>query len=133
VTARALQGDDAPRDVNVAVLFESYDFDRYLALQESLCQVLGTQRVDLVVLNWANAALKLNALLERVLLYASDATEAEELIAQALFEYDDYRRFNAEYQAEFGRRCQEGLSMAERRLNRERVDALLSALDGAMG
>lgn len=133
VTARALGEGDAPRDVDVAVLFDSYCFERYLSLQESLCQALGTQRVDLVVLNRANAALKLNALLEGELLYVRSDIEAEDVIAQALFEYDDYRRFKTEYQAEFERRCREGLSMAERRLSRERVDASLSALDEAMG
>jgi uncharacterized protein YutE (UPF0331/DUF86 family)/predicted nucleotidyltransferase len=121
------------RDVDVAVLFDSYHFDRYLTLQESLCQVLGTRRVDLVVLNRANAALKLDALLDGELLYAREPTEAAEAIAQALFEYDDYHRFKAEYQAEFERRCREGLSMAERQLNRERVVALLSVLDEAVG
>jgi uncharacterized protein YutE (UPF0331/DUF86 family)/predicted nucleotidyltransferase len=122
-----------PGDVDVAVLFDSYDFDHYLALQESLCRMLGTQRVDLVVLNRANAALKLSALLGGELLYAREPTEPEDVIAQAFFEYDDYRRFKAEYQLEFERRSQEGLSMAERQLNRERVDALLSLLDEAVG
>lgn len=121
-----------PRDVDVAVLFEPYSFDRYLALQEALCQVLGTRQVDLVVLNRANAVLKLNALLEGVLLYARDASEAGDFVAQALFEYDDYRRFKAEYEVQFGQRCREGLSVAERRLNRERVEALLSTLDEAV-
>ncbi len=123
----------APRDVDVAVLFDSYHMDRYLALQESLCRVLGTQRVDLVVLNRANAPLRLSALLGGELLYARTPAEVEEAIAQALFDYDDYRRFEAEYRDEFERRCQEGLSMAERQLNRERVESLLSVLDAAVG
>ncbi len=122
-----------PRDVDVAVLFDAYDFDRYLALRESLCRALGTQRVDLVVLNRANAALKLDALLGGELLYSREPTEAENATALALFEYDDYRRFKAEYQAEFERRCREGLSMADRHLNRERLDTLLSSLDEALG
>jgi len=128
-----VRGGRTPRDVDVAVLFEPYNFDRYLALQEALCQALGTRQVDLVVLNRANAVLKLNALLEGVLLYARDANEAGDFVAQALFEYDDYRRFKAEYEVQFGQRCQEGLSVAERRLNRERVETLLSTLDEAVG
>jgi uncharacterized protein YutE (UPF0331/DUF86 family)/predicted nucleotidyltransferase len=122
-----------PRDVDVAVLFDTYDFDRYLSLQESLCGVLGTQRVDLVVLNRANAALKLGALLDGELLYVRGPTELGDVIAQAFFEYDDYRRFKAEYQMEFQRRSVEGLSMSERQLNRERVHGLLSVLDEAVG
>lgn len=125
--------DRTPRDLDVAVLFDSYQFDRFIALQESLCRALGTQRVDVVVLNRAGVILKLEALLEGELLYAREPTEPEEAIAQAIFEYADFRRFKAEYQAEFKRRCQEGLSVAERQLNRERVDALLSTLDEAVG
>lgn len=127
------RGDETPRDVDVAVLFDSYSFDRYLALQEALCQALGTQQVDLVVLNRANAALQLNALLEGALLYARNPDEVGEFVTQALFDYDDYRRFKAEYERQFRERCQEGLSMAERRLSRERVQALLSTLDEAVG
>jgi uncharacterized protein YutE (UPF0331/DUF86 family)/predicted nucleotidyltransferase len=122
-----------PRDVDVAVLLDSYHFDHYLALQESLCQMLGTQQVDLVVLNQANAALKLSALLDGELLYARAPIELEDAIAQAVFEYEDYHRFKAEYQIQFERRSQEGLSMAERQLSRDRVDALLSSLDEAVG
>ena len=44
------------RDMDVAALFDSFHFDRYLTLQGSLCQALGTRRVDLVVLNRADAA-----------------------------------------------------------------------------
>ncbi len=126
------RGDGAPRDVDVAVLFERYSFDRYLALQEALCQALGTRQVDLVVLNRANAVLKLNALLEGVQLYTRDASQVPDFVAQVLFEYDDYRHFKAEYDLQFEQRCQEGLSMSERQLNRERVQILLSALDEAV-
>jgi predicted nucleotidyltransferase len=96
-----------PRDVDVSVLFDSYHFDHYLTLRESLCQMLGTQQVDLVVLNRANAALKLSALVDGELLYARAPTELEGAIAQAVFEYEDYLRFKAEYKIQFERRSQD--------------------------
>jgi len=126
------KGDEAPRDVDVAVLFDLYSFDRYLALQERLCQALGTRQVDLLVLNRANAVLKLSALLEGIQLYTRDDNQGQDFVVQALFEYDDYRHFKAEYDRQFEQRCQEGLSMSERQLNRERVQILLSQLDEAV-
>jgi uncharacterized protein YutE (UPF0331/DUF86 family)/predicted nucleotidyltransferase len=120
------------RDVDLAVWFKAYTFERYLQTLETVCQVLGTSRVDLVVLNRANAALKLRALLEgRLILAASPLTRAE-VVAEALFEYEDYRRFMAGYRQYLARRCEEGLSMAPRRLDRERVEGYLSTLDDAV-
>ena len=52
--------------------------------------------------------------------------------AEVLFEYEDYRKFAAEYRRHLNRRCQEGLSVAERRVDRERVEAYLSTLDEAV-
>ena len=51
------------RDVDLAVMFREYSFERYLETLEATCRALETNRVDLVVLNRANALLKLRALL----------------------------------------------------------------------
>ncbi len=120
------------RDVDLAVLFREYDFERYLETLETACRALETSRVDLVVLNRANAPLKLRALLEGKLVFAKTPMAHAEAVAEALFEYEDYRRFMAEYRLLLGRRCQEGLSVAERRADRERVEGYLSTLDEAV-
>jgi uncharacterized protein YutE (UPF0331/DUF86 family)/predicted nucleotidyltransferase len=120
------------RDVDLGVWFEEYSFERYLRALELAQQVLGTGRVDLVVLNRVSAPLKLRALLEGRLLYAATPTAPVELAAEALWEYEDYRWFMAEYRRQLSRRCQEGLSVAARRMDRERVEGYLSTLDAAM-
>lgn len=75
------------RDVDLGVWFEEYSFERYLRALELAQQVLGTGRVDLVVLKRVSAPLKLRALLEGRLLYAATPTAPVELAAEALWEY----------------------------------------------
>ncbi|MFQ6015819.1 MAG: HepT-like ribonuclease domain-containing protein [Anaerolineae bacterium] len=120
------------RDVDLAVLFREYSFQRYLDTLEATCQALGTRRVDLVVLNRANALLKLRALLAGKLIFAETPTTQAEAVAEALFEYQDYRQFMAQYRELLDWRCQEGLSVTARRLDRERVEGYLSTLDEAV-
>lgn len=120
------------RDVDVAVWFREYSFDRYLEILERAQRALETPHVDLVVLNRANAPLKLRALLEGKLVVAETPMVPVEVLAEALFEYDDYRRFIAEYRHCFARRSREGLSAVERKVDRDRVESYLSSLDAAV-
>jgi uncharacterized protein YutE (UPF0331/DUF86 family)/predicted nucleotidyltransferase len=120
------------QDVDLAVLFKEYSFEGYLDTLEAACRTLGTRRVDLVVLNRANARLKLQALLEGRLCFAETPEVWAETVAEALFEYEDYRHFMAQYRPLLDQRCQEGLSVADRRVDRERVQGHLSALDEAV-
>ena len=105
------------RDVDVAVLFSEYSFERYLETLEATCRALGMRGVDLVVLNRANPLLKLRALLGGKLLFAETPMAQAEAVAETLFEYEDYRRFMAEYRQYLDWRCQEGLSVAARRVD----------------
>jgi len=120
------------RDVDLAVLFSDYRFERYIEILELARRILRVGSVDVTVLNQANAPLKLRALLEGRLLFAETATAHAEAVAEALFEYDDFRWFMAEYRRHLARRCQEGLSVADRRVDRERMEGHLSALDEAV-
>lgn len=120
------------RDVDIAILFREYSFERYLQTLESTQQALGTTEIDLVVLNRTNALLKLDALLEGELLFAEHETTRAEIVAEALFEYDDFQRFLGEYRRVLHLRCQKGLSMNGRTLNRVRVETHLSTLDDAL-
>lgn len=79
------------RDVDLAVWFSEYSFERYVETLEATCRALGTRREDLVVLNRANTLLKLRALLEGKLLFAETPMAQVEAVAETLFEYEDYR------------------------------------------
>jgi uncharacterized protein YutE (UPF0331/DUF86 family)/predicted nucleotidyltransferase len=127
-------GPTPARDVDIAVLFAHYSFADYLALKERLSEVLGVKadELDLVVLDRANPRLKLEALLKGAPLFIADAKALDEFSLEALFEYDEYRRFKREYLDRLGERLKEGLSMAERKLDRERVEGYLSKLDEAV-
>lgn len=120
------------RDVDLAVLFKEYNFERYLAILEAACQALETRQVDLIVLNRANPRLKLRALWEGKLLFAETPEAWVETVTEALFEYEDYQQFMAQYRPLLDRRCQEGLSVTNRDMDRERVEGHLSTLDEAM-
>ncbi len=120
------------RDVDLAVWFRAYSFENYLGAFEAACQALGTRQVDLVVLNRANALLTLRSLLTGVVLFAATPTIWTDAVIETLKAYDDYRHFLAHYRQLLAQRCHEGLSVAERRLDPQRVEGHLSTLDEAV-
>jgi len=120
------------RDIDLAVLFKRYSFEGYLETVETACRALGTRRVDLVVLNRANARLKLQTLLEGRLVFAEAPGTWTATVAEALCEYGDYEQFMVHYRRLFDQRCREGLSVADRRIDQARVEGHLSTLDEAV-
>jgi uncharacterized protein YutE (UPF0331/DUF86 family)/predicted nucleotidyltransferase len=120
------------RDVDLAVWFRHYSFEKYLQTAELASEALGTGRVHLLALDLASAPLKLRVLLGGRPLFAESPMTLAEGVAEALFEYEDHRWFMRHYRPLLHRRCQEGLSMAERKVDRERVEGHLSALDEAV-
>ena len=120
------------RDIDLAVLFSEYHFDRYIEVRELARRILRVDSVDVTVLNRSNALLKLRAFLEGECVFAETATAYTGAVAQALFEYDDLRRFMTEYRWHLAQRCEEGLSVADREVDRERIEGHLSTLDEAM-
>jgi uncharacterized protein YutE (UPF0331/DUF86 family) len=120
------------RDIDLAVWFRSYSFEKYVATFEAACQALGTRQVDLVVMNRSNALLTLRALLSGVVLYAATPTVWTDAVVEALRAYDDYSHFLSHYRQLLGQRCREGLSVAERRLDPLRIESHLSTLDDAV-
>jgi len=120
------------RDVDLAVWFRHYSFEKYLQMEELASEALGTGRVHILALDLASPPLKLRALLGGRPLFAESPMTLAEGVAEALFEYEDHRWFMRQYRPLLHRRCQEGLSMAERKVDRERVEGHLSALDEAV-
>lgn len=129
-TARAAP----PCDIDIAVQFAPYNFEAYLMLRERLSKLLDVKAddLDLVVLNRANPRLKMEALLKGNPLFVGSQQALDEFAADAFFEYEDYRWFKREYTECLAGRVEEGLSMAERQLNRERVEGYLSKMDEAV-
>ena len=127
-------GTPSFRDIDIAVQMSPYSFDAYLRLNERLSKVLGvkTDDIDLVVLNRANPRLKMEALLKGDPLFVANWGALNEFAAHAFFEYEDYRWFKRGYMECLTGRVKKGLSMAERRLDRERVEGYLSTMDEAV-
>jgi uncharacterized protein YutE (UPF0331/DUF86 family)/predicted nucleotidyltransferase len=120
------------RDIDLAVWFSEYTFERYLKTLEVASRSLGTSRVHLVALNRVGAPLKLRALLQGRTVFAETPAARTEALEEALFEYQDYCHLMTHYRPLFDRRCEEGLSVAERRMDCDRIDAYLSTLDHAV-
>lgn len=122
---------EEPRDVDIAVYLDRNGFEIYNTLRERLAEALGVKSddLDLVVLNRANPRFKLEAGLKGLPLFTAGLEVLTDFIAEALFEYEDYKRFKREYTQLLGQRVEKGLSMAERKLDRERVEGYLSKLD----
>jgi uncharacterized protein YutE (UPF0331/DUF86 family)/predicted nucleotidyltransferase len=76
------------RDIDIGVWFEKYSFAEYLRTWELASRILGPRRVDVVVLNRANARLKLSALLGGRLLLAATPTTLAEIVTDAVRGYD---------------------------------------------
>lgn len=122
------------RDVDIAVQFTPYSFDSYLILRERLSKVLDmkTDDLDLVVLNRANPRLKMEVLLKGDPLFVASWQALDEFAAHAFFEYEDYRLFKRGYMECLTGRLEKGMSMAERQVDRERVEGYLSTMDEAV-
>lgn len=116
-------------DIDVAVLFSSYDFERYLEALFALNKAIKQKNVDLVVLNLVHPALKMEALLKGILLYCISPEAFARFSVTTFFDYDDYSFFKKEFRNCLQRRSREGFSVAERKLNRERIETYLSKMD----
>ncbi|HSW09524.1 MAG TPA: HepT-like ribonuclease domain-containing protein [Bacillota bacterium] len=123
-----------PRDLDIAVSFERYDFAAYLDLQERLHTILTApqDRLDLVLLDRCGPLLQLQVVLAGFPLYIADRRLLDDFLQDAMFDYEDFQRFRREFRRELERRLGEGLSMAERKMDRNRVETYLSQLDEAL-
>ncbi|MDI6793270.1 MAG: nucleotidyltransferase domain-containing protein [bacterium] len=119
------------RDIDIAVLFSDYDFDKYINTYEDLCRLLKTRDIDLVVLNRSNPAIKMEALLKGIMLFFKDEQNLAKFGINTFFEYEDYLGFKREYLENLKLKIKEGISVAQRSLNRERIRTYLSELTEA--
>lgn len=122
---------EEPRDIDIAVLFSDYSFNKYIDTYEDLCQVLKTRKIDLVVLNRSNPAIKMEAGTKGKVLFSKSENDAVDFIGSTLFEYEDYAYFKKECLVKLKEMIKEGISMAERKLNSERIEAYLTKLTEA--
>lgn len=124
----------SPRDVDIAVSLPEYDFQRYLEFRGQLSRALSIpeERLDLVVLDRASPRIKLEALLTGVPVFVADPGALDQFAVDALFSYDDFLHFRRELRELLWKRIEEGLSVAGRRLNRDRVETYLSRMDEAV-
>ncbi|MBI3961922.1 MAG: nucleotidyltransferase domain-containing protein [Deinococcus sp.] len=100
-------------DVDVAVLVDqgclaAGPYGYRAALIAELSQVLGTQAVDLVVLNTASPTLRFQVIRYGQLLFARSDTERVEFQVRTFNEYQDARHLFREHQARLRERLATG-------------------------
>jgi|YNPNPStandDraft_1061719.scaffolds.fasta_scaffold03579_11 predicted nucleotidyltransferase len=94
-------------DIDLAVLFErDPDLEEELALGAALCQILETERVDVVNLNRAHLLLRHRAICGR-LLYERDAERVSDFIESTIRRYVDYAPDLAAYYRDYDRALEE--------------------------
>ncbi|MEW5766373.1 MAG: HepT-like ribonuclease domain-containing protein [bacterium] len=120
------------KDIDIAVLFSKYDFDKYINTYEDLCRILKTRQIDLVVLNRSNPAIKMESLLKGRILYSNNEKTWSKFSVNTCFEYEEYQKFKREYLENLRLSIKEGLSVSHRELNEERLHTYLSQLREAM-
>jgi len=118
-----------PRDVDIAVYFSSYNFRRYLSLLHAISRTLRRKDIDLTVLNMTGPALRMEVLVKGDLIYCTNAEKFAHFSSTTFFDYEDYLYFKVQYLDCLRKRTREGLSVVERKLNRERIETYLSRMD----
>lgn len=116
-------------DVDLGILLDQDTPERRAGLHEALCRLFSADNVDVVSLRNAPFLLRKRMLLAGRVLRERVPGTVSRLIEEVLFEQADFEAFGRLLEQRLRERVRGGLSMAERRLDKERVTAYLSQLD----
>jgi uncharacterized protein YutE (UPF0331/DUF86 family)/predicted nucleotidyltransferase len=119
-------------DLDLAVSFAGQGFEAQSSLYEAICQLFRADNIDIVALDQAPFSLRRRAFLEGQVLFERTPGHLQAMIEDVLFEQEDARYTAEMLTQQLRARLKGGLSVAERRLDRERVMAYLSQLDASV-
>lgn len=124
-----------PRDLDIAIYIKSPRrniTDYYTEVYSDLCDLFKADNIDVVVLNNVGFFFKYEVVKTGRLIYWSDEEVLKEFIEDTLFYYEDLKYLKEEYRRELHRRVKEGILMAQRRLNREKIDTFIDNINRAL-
>ena len=116
-------------DLDLAVELRGAPLEARDALYEKLCGLFQADNIDLVPLTRAPFMLRKRALLSGRVLYEERPGRVQRMIEEVLFAQDDFRYSAGMAEQQLRARLRGGLSVAERRLDADRVKAYLSQFD----
>lgn len=125
---------DAPRplaDLDIAVLpdLATYDWLRtYTDLYDDLCKLFQADNIDVLMLNEAPLPFRFAVVRDGLLVWAPDDREALAFAEATVTTYNDTAHWRREHWAYLCRRIEEGLSVAMRDVDPERVRFLLGRM-----
>jgi uncharacterized protein YutE (UPF0331/DUF86 family) len=122
-------GDGRGGDLDLAVTFDRQIPEDRSALYDAICRLFHADNVDVIPLDCAPFLLRKRALLEGRLLFEKTPGLVRRMTEEVLFEQEDFRHSAGILEQQLRARLRGGLSVSERRLDRDRITADLSQLD----
>lgn len=122
-------------DLDIGVYIRQPDkslLDYYTDLYFDLCDLLRADNIDVVMLNQVNPVFRYEVIKTGSLIYYHTYPVLEEFIEDTLFQYEEIRSLKKEYRAELHKRIKEGILMATRKLNKEKIDTLIDHMNQAL-
>lgn len=116
-------------DLDLAVQFRNETLEARDALYEALCRLFRADNIDIVSLDRAPFLLRKRALLAGNVLHEQVPGHIQQMIEEVLFAQADFHYSAGIFEQRLRARLRGGLSVVERRLDRQRITAYLSQLD----
>lgn len=107
-------------------------FDYYNDVYFDLCDIFGADNIDVVILNNVDPTFRFEVIKTGKLIYYHTDEVAEEFIEDTLFKYEDIKSFKDAYRRELHKRAKEGLLMAKRKINKEKIDVFIDKMNRAL-
>lgn len=120
-------------DIGIYIKHPTRDiFDYYNNVYFDLCDIFGADNIDVVILNNVDPAFRFEVIKNGRLIYYHTDEVAEEFIEDTLSKYEDIKSFKEEYRRELHKRAKEGLLMAKRKINKEKIDVFIDNMNRAL-
>ena len=130
-----LETDRKGRDLDIGVVLkngEKYDDELYTDLHDALCRLFMFGNIDLVFLPKTPPAFRFQVVSDGELLFSAFPEALETFLEEVLFDYTDTLHFRREVRNALHHAIHEGLSVAQRPINRERIETFLRQMQDSL-
>lgn len=107
-------------------------FDYYNDVYFDICDIFRADNIDIVMLNNVNPVFRFEVIKTGKLIYYHTHKIVEEFIEDTLFKYEDIKPFKQDYRKELHKRAKEGILMAERKINKEKIELFIDTMNRAL-
>jgi uncharacterized protein YutE (UPF0331/DUF86 family)/predicted nucleotidyltransferase len=124
-----------PQDLDIAIYIKSPEksiLDYYNEVYFDLCDIFKMDNIDVVILKNVGFTFRYEVIKTGRLIYCSNHEVLRRFIEDALFYYEDIKPFKEEYSRQLHKRVKEGLLMAKRGLNKEKIDTFIDSINRSL-